>query len=410
MGAMASEQRVYLHVGLPKTGTSFVQAVLFEAREELRQAGVLYPAQRYDDHFFAALDLQELAFNGVPRPESAGRWEGLAAQVRAWPGTSLVSAEVLCAAAPDQVRRAVESLAPAEVHVVVTVRDLGSHLVATWQEDVKHGEAAAFADWYAAVSAHDESRWNLAWYWQSADLPSVLDRWGSALPSGHLHVVTVPPPGAARDTLWRRFARAVDLDPSTVDLSRAAWFNSGLGADSTALLRRLNATRSDRLDQVAYEHLVKGLLAHETLSRYPQPTRPGLPADLRALVEQRAQLWGDAVRTSGAEVIGDLTELLVTAPASTGPDDVADAAVLDVAVFATWELLLRVRDTDAAVAELADEVATLRAELGEALSTAPATAPSGPAKRLVRRASERSPAVMRARVSWWHAVERLRDR
>ncbi len=400
---MSSQHRVYLHVGLPKTGTSFVQALLFSARHELRAAGVLYPARHYDDHFFAALDLQDLAFNEVRRPEAKGRWEQVAAQVRAWPGTSIISSEVLSAASLEQIVGAVESLAPAEVHLVVTVRDLGTHLVSTWQEDVKHGETAAFADWFSAVSAHDGSRWNLAWYWRSADLPSVLDRWVAGVPAERVHVVTVPPADATPDTLWRRFSQAVDLDLSVVDPSRPGWSNSGLGTESTALLRRLNATREGRLDQVAYEHLVKGLLAHETLTRYPRPIPAGLPADVHAIVQSRADQWIEVVRGSGVEVIGDLADLRIGPADLTGPDGVADDDVLDVAAFATWELLLRVRATDARVAELESEVAALRAERDQ-------PAPAGPARRLVRRASERSPAVMRARVAWWHTVERLRER
>lgn len=417
-------QRVYLHVGLPKTGTSFVQAVLFSSRSQLRDVAVLYPAGNDDDHFFAALDLQDLPFNAVRRPQAAGRWAELAAQVRSWPGTSVVSSEVLGAATPEQAQRAVDSLAPAQVHVVITARNLGTHLVSAWQEDVKHGETASFADWFAAVSAHDESRWNLAWYWQAADLPSVLDRWATAVPASRVHVVTVPPPGSVRDTLWRRFAGAIELDPSVVDLSSAAWSNSGIGADGTALLRRLNAGGAGRLDQVTYEHLVKGVLAHETLSRSPAAIRPALPAGVRPQVAQRAAQWIEAVRVSGAQVIGDLDELRVDPerlePGSSAgpgtvrsagfvdgiePDDVSVDAVLDVAVFAIWELLVQVGAARTSLARLEADLADLRERQAQADA-----ARGGPVKRSVRRASERSPAVMRARVAWWHAVERVRDR
>jgi hypothetical protein len=403
-GPMASQQRVYLHVGLPKTGTSFVQDVLFSSREDLRDAGVLYPARYPDEHFFAALDLQDLAFNDEPRPEAAGRWAALAEQVRAWPGTSIVSHDVLAAASREQVQRALESLAPAEVHVVVTVRELGSHLVSAWQEGVKHGETAAFEDWFSAVCAHDESRWHLAWYQQSADLPAVLRRWTSGMPAGRVHVVTVPRPGTDRAVLWERFASVVRVDAQAVDLSRATWLNPGLGADGTTLLRRVNAARAGRLSQREYEHLVKGVLAHETLTRFPHPVRSALPAAALTVVEQRTEQWIEAVRASGAHVVGDLGELRVVATSPSGPDGVAADDVLDVATFAIWELLLRVRDTGGRVAELERQLAGLRAER----DAVPAR--NGPARRLVRRASEHSPAVMRARVAWWHTVERLRDR
>ena len=47
-------KRVFVHVGAPKTGTSFVQDILFTQRDSLRADGILYPADRHDSHFLAA--------------------------------------------------------------------------------------------------------------------------------------------------------------------------------------------------------------------------------------------------------------------------------------------------------------------------------------------------------------------
>lgn len=397
---MSSQPRVLLHVGLPKTGTSYLQTVLYLSREQLRSAGVLYAAPYYDEHFYAALDLQRLAFNAVVRPEADGRWDTLAAEVRAWPGISVVSAEVLAAASVEQSQQAVESLAPAEVHVVLTVRDPGTHLVSTWQEDVKHGETASFADWCRAIAAHDQSRWNLWWYWRSSDLPAVLERWGAVVPPERVHVVTVPPVGSPHDELWRRFGSTVGIEPGTVGLASTAWGNYGLGTESTTFLRRMNRDRQ-RLDQVSYEHVVKGMLAHETLSRYPRPIRPGVPAEARDFVEQRAKEWIAAVQASGVEVIGDLVDLRPALTSRRSPDDVSHDDVLDAAVFATWELLLQLRDARATIGRLDAEVADLHRAVNAARR-------ASTVKHLVRRASEHSPALMRARVAWWHTVEVVR--
>ncbi|UUZ61014.1 hypothetical protein [Nocardioides sp. B-3] len=52
-------KKVLLHVGTPKTGTSYLQDVLFRNRESLRAQGILYPADRFDGHF-----------PGRPRPDA----------------------------------------------------------------------------------------------------------------------------------------------------------------------------------------------------------------------------------------------------------------------------------------------------------------------------------------------------
>lgn len=58
-------RRVLVHVGTPKTGTSYLQDVLFLNRDSLQDQGILYPADRFDEHFLAALDLMELPWGGL---------------------------------------------------------------------------------------------------------------------------------------------------------------------------------------------------------------------------------------------------------------------------------------------------------------------------------------------------------
>ncbi len=106
---MNAARKVLVHVGAPKTGTSFVQDLLFRSRDELTRLGTLYPADRFDAHFLAALDLMELPWGGLER-EAVGRWDRLAAEVRAWPGDVVVSHEILATASREQVARALASL------------------------------------------------------------------------------------------------------------------------------------------------------------------------------------------------------------------------------------------------------------------------------------------------------------
>src|SRR4051794_33416903 len=102
-------RRVLVHVGAPKTGTSFVQDVLWLNRESLAMQGILYPADRFDEHFLAALDLMELPWGGLER-QAVGAWDRLAARVRDWQGTPVVSPEVLATAPQQQGRRGPRSV------------------------------------------------------------------------------------------------------------------------------------------------------------------------------------------------------------------------------------------------------------------------------------------------------------
>ena len=125
--------RVILHVGAPKTGTSYLQDRLFHNPEVLATQGILYPADRADAQFLAALDLMRLPWGGLER-EAHGAWERLATEVRDWPGTALISHEILATASRAAVARALSSLGhpDVEVHVVLSVRDLVRQIPAEW--------------------------------------------------------------------------------------------------------------------------------------------------------------------------------------------------------------------------------------------------------------------------------------
>src|SRR5205085_9927207 len=83
-GARMSESRILLHVGAPKTGTSFVQDILFTHREVLRERGLPYLAAGHDAHFLARLDLLHLPGVGLER-EPTGPGDAMAAEARACP-------------------------------------------------------------------------------------------------------------------------------------------------------------------------------------------------------------------------------------------------------------------------------------------------------------------------------------
>lgn len=361
------EQRVFLHVGAPKTGTTFLQAVLFHHRDRLRELGVLYPAVHYDDHFFAAVDLQDLDFNSERRPEAAGRWEQVAAQVRAWPGTSVISHDVLAGATTQQAVHAITSLAPATVHVVCTARDLAQALPSNWQEDVKHGLSASFDSWYASIMRHDDSEWQFRRFWRVQDLPDVLSRWGWTLPPERVHVVTVPRPGAPPDLLWRRFAGVVGLQADELDVDVVQHRNPGLGVAEVELIRRVNAAHARAMPPSRYERDVKGVLAHEVLAASTSTPRPRLPDRLLGEVGDLARHWSRSLDEAGYDIVGDLAELTPAEESpGTGCNDVHPDDLSAVAATAVFELLIRVADCRTESGRLSGEIDRLSSELAHA--------------------------------------------
>lgn len=327
---------VYVHIGAPKTGTTFLQGLLSRNREKLAQDGVALPGDGFSDHFRATQDLRGQPKEATSRtPSWSGEWAALARQARRTRASRVViSCEMLAAVSAERAQRAVASLEPAQVHVVYTARDLATLLPAAYQEHVKHRYARDFDAWLADVLDGGPGAGPGRWFWRVHDSGQVLRRWSTAVPPQRVHVLTMPQTGSSPDLLWRRFASLIGVDPARVDAS-AARPNASLGRAEVELLRRLNAALDASVPFWHYSTAVKDRLAHEALAARPDGERLVLPAERIPWVRERAENLATALRRAGYPVIGDLDELLPAlseAGMAGGPREVTDTEILDAAV------------------------------------------------------------------------------
>lgn len=325
--------RVFLHIGAPKTGTTFLQQVLWSNRASLAQAGVTLPGSGFSDHFRATQDLRGKAQEARSRtPSWAGEWDALAAQARrARTASAVISCEMLAAAGPKQVRQAVASLAPAEVHVVYTARNLGALLPAAYQEHVKHRYTRGFDEWLADIVETGAKGRAGKWFWSVHDPVRVLRRWSEVVPLERLHVVTMPGGGAAPDLLWQRFASVLEVDTGCVDTSTARP-NASLGPAEVELLRRVNEALGSSVPLWHYTATVKEQLAHDVLAGRDDGTRLVLPDSRRQWARDRAERLIAGLRSDGYPVAGDLDDLLPVEAGTVDPGAVTDADLVEAAV------------------------------------------------------------------------------
>ncbi len=367
----AARRRVLLHVGTPKTGTSYLQDVLHRNRETLAMHDICYPADRFDAHFLAALDLMRLPWGGL-ETEAVGAWDRLATAVRECPGTSIISHEILATASRSQVGRALASLGAddpdgPEVHVVLSVRDLVRQIPAEWQENVKHRSPLSFERFLERIRDPERATRIGTWFWGVQEIPDILDRWGHDLPPERIHLVTVPPPGAPPGLLWERFSSAFGLDGIDLDLT-AERANPSLGVPETALLRRINRSANRVLDPSFYRPLVRELLAHQTLSKRSKSPRLRLPPTEYPWVHDLELSWVAEIERRGYDVVGEVTDLVGAEPdaAYADPDSPSERAVAGAAVDAIRALLLENARLRGEEARLSGELQATRDELDRA--------------------------------------------
>ena len=383
--------RVFLHIGSPKTGTTFLQQVLWSQRDVARRQGVLLPGKAFNDHFLATADLRG---RNEDVPPSVGAWARLVDEIAAWEGDALISHELFAGVDPDGIGTAVRDLSEVcdEVHVVITARDMGRQIPAEWQEHLKHRSTLRFEEFVRGVRTRGK---RATWFWLVQDVPELAARWAAHVGPERVHVVTVPAPGSGPDVLWGRFARTVGLDPGefSLDVGHA---NSSVGLEQAELLRRLNAELGDRLTrQGSYPVLVKDQLVHRMLA-----LRPGTRIELTKDDWQFAVDHGNHAKARltelGVHVVGDLDELVPDGdpPTRDSQPEIRLEQVLDEAIAGLASTLSAYDNARVQLRRLREE------------GVRPAPPPIDPEASAVRRAL----VAMSRRWKWADAAKRLYKR
>jgi hypothetical protein len=332
-------RRVFLHVGPPKTGTSFLQEAWWQNQSALREHGLLYPGQHWMAHFHAAARVCENTTQlRRMQPRNRDAWNRLTDEISAFDGDALLSSERFAAAYADQADRALRRLeeVAAEVHVIVTARDLGRQLPSNWQQHVRSGGDKTLDQWWRAIASDEDAR-----YWRSQDFAGLLERWSQGLPEDRAHLVVHAPPGSPKHLLWDRVCSVLGIDPTAIHpLTR---MNASLGATHVELLRRVNAALPPGRNASAVGSFTKTFFAGQMIiPAMPSPPFV-LPPDAHAWAVERATTMVSELRKHRYDVVGDLDDLIPDARAPEGitPQEISDADLLQLAVPVLARTLLQ---------------------------------------------------------------------
>ena len=323
-------ERVVLHIGSMKSGTSFIQNVLGNNRDELAQHGISFAGEKWRDQVAAVQDL--IAHGGPNQPplDPTGPWQTLVRSINATPGTVVVSMEFLAPRVTRKIEIIRDSL-EGQLEVVLTGRDLARNIAAMWLESVQNGSAVTWDDYLGAVRAEDTTSPVARNFWNHQGLAAIARRWSDAVGPDHFTLMTVPPKGAPSNLLWERFAQVLQLDPGAFELNVRA--NRSIGLATAMTLRHLNELLgrdgTPAADHKFYDLLVKHLLTKRGLvSRHGEPT---LGVDERWVIKRGAAEVA-ALRKQGHRVIGDLDELLPQPVRGVHPSQVSVQQQLDAAM------------------------------------------------------------------------------
>ena len=333
--------RVVLHVGAMKSGTSYVQSLLFTNKDLLAERGVLVPGTTHGQQVLAVRD--GLGHEAASTAAQRGGWRRLVQEIEAYAGTAVISTEYLGPAAPQKIEQVLATFD--EVTVVVTARDLNRNLAAMWQETVQNGRSWTMADYLHGAEtwrprpqrSPDELTVAGKTFWRQQNLVRLCRNWSAA--NARLVVVTVPPPGAPRGVLRDRFLSVVGT--TAEGLAETAKANESIGGASAQVLRRLNELLdADDLTFPVGSQLRKNVLA-KTLMAGRKAQEPAIGLPVAGWVEEYAETMVARLQALDVELVGDWADLRPVDVPGEDPANLPEAMVTEAAVAALAGVVAR---------------------------------------------------------------------
>ena len=367
--------RVFLHVGTPKSGTTFLQSVWWANKPALREQGLLVPGRGINDHYWASCEVR----GGPPLrhvPEHGHHtWERLLRRAADYEQDVLISHELFSAAAADRARQALDDLAEVadEVHVIITARDLVRQIPAEWQQRTKHGHSQTFAEFVEQVQ-HDATMH----FWRVQDLPAVLDRWSQGVDPSRTHLVVLPPAGGPSSVLWDQVCTVTGVDGTGMP-ERASRRNESLGLAEAEVMRRLSGELNQDGLPKSTERILKNWFAEQIL-RSAERERIVLPASAYPWVVERARVMLDELRARQYHVVGNLEDLAPSPEPSAGRsfDQLSESEVSAVAIRALARFVEHEEESRARARAESERRAEAQAARRAEAQAAPVPGPQAP--------------------------------
>ena len=305
------------HIGIPKSGTTSLQAAARAGRSELGSHGVLYPGSDIN-HRLAVLGFMGRRWGtpGSPVPPRE-HWDELMTEVEAESARRVLISHEFASEADDETAAAFLAALGDRTHVVVTLRSPGALLPSAWQQYVKTGIDMPFDDWLAAVLADPPDTSVTQTFHRRNDQGGVVRRWAEAAGADRVTVVVLDRsrPRFLLDT----FERLLGVPAGTLAEQDLGGFasNRGLTVLESELFRSFNQrVRPHGVGWDVFERVVRsGALARVMDLDEGGGERLAMPAWAAKRAAGLGRSYAETIAATGVRVVGDLATLGEEVPA-----------------------------------------------------------------------------------------------
>ena len=307
--------RTVIHIGMGKTGTTFLQKMFAGHRQELKTAGWLYPGEKHNqtDEFSSVLG-SDTPWGTRFVNHDAHSWPNLLKQINEWDGNVLLSTELLCYLTSDQIAKVLTALGRNNVDIVVTVRDMVRGLPSQLQQGYKSAETRSAEEFYERIAQERDTAGPEWWWWRAHRLPALVSRWRE---DPHVRSVTivVNPEVGSPDKLCDRFLAGTGSPTDMWDQSRVTndRANVSLTVVQARLLRSLNLALLDSPSlTVAEQDNLRWRVVQDMIRQPADAASPKLKLHRwhwRQVVDQWAKEDNAELEQMNVDAVGSLAEL-----------------------------------------------------------------------------------------------------
>jgi hypothetical protein len=328
-----------IHIGFPKTGTTFLQGALSRARPQLRELGVVYPGKdRY--HKSAGVFISEAVPRRGDAPVSEADWTRLVKQTHAAGDRRVViSSEWLSETPTDAVRRVVKELGDDRVHVVATLRPIVKIMPSAWQQYLQNGARLQYERWLRGMLLRPPYNRPTPSFWKRQRHDVILARWAEI--AGPENVTAIVVDSRDHSMLLRQFESLLALPEGVLIPEPPDRDNRSLTWPEAEMLRLVNNTSRDLEwpDSLYRSTVRQGVLRRLAELRPELDSMPKLELPNWA-ADRAAEIGAEFVQNIGGlgiRIVGDLESLAqqpTYAPADSPPPAMVPASIAAEAIIA----------------------------------------------------------------------------
>jgi hypothetical protein len=233
-------ERIVLHAGFHKSGTTALQHAFDGNKRALKKHGVIYPLNAGRAHHRAAWGLTERIWgwkNNGGKLIPIKAWNALVQQVKKNPGTVLISSEFFTEAQDHHIARAKRDLGNTPITIVFTVRPFAKILASSYQQFVKYGVKIRFEPWLEEMFSKKSESKVTPTFWNRVQVDEVVERWAKHF--GIENVIVLLADEGKPEFIFEEFAGILDV-PSDVLPVPEIGGNRSMTLEETELLHLIN--------------------------------------------------------------------------------------------------------------------------------------------------------------------------